>query len=541
MKGNSTKRISQHNNMKKNFFRAVALSALLAMGVNGAQAQSRTYDCPPLNPEYQALAEQVVSLNMEDPDKANKVYMSLSKKIKKSKEDLVAVGTYFLEHDNYPAASMCAKDVYTLDPTYVPGLMFYGEVYMKAQRWGEAGGRFDEVLAIDPTNIAAMKRNAFVYKNVNPHAAIDYLNKIKEADPSFTDADKEKGDIYYKLSDYAKAIECYNSYYAATPKEEGKIDIAACENYLQSLFSMSVKDETYLDKIIAITQEIQPLAPKDIIIPRMAFFAKYNKVETSMDYDGALKAADDAAAYIRDKQFADSVYMYLDYDFAAKLAKEQGNLADAINYYELAVNDLEAKAADLDDEKKKAENATKRGSYYYEISNLYVRNKQAAKGIEVFNKYLELLGDKADLSDKYQLGYKYAAAYQQKDNTPEQKKEYHDKAISTFKAITEAQSENRMPILMSYRMLANLSITDANKPSATACEYYTKLMNESEGEDVKEKAKNLRFEACRYLFFYYVSIDTPSKAEATKYATIAKEINPDNDFVKAAFEHLKTM
>ena len=76
--------------MKKNFFRAVALSALLAMGVNGAQAQSRTYDCPPLNPEYQALAEQVVSLNMEDPDKANKVYMSLSKKIKKSKEDLVA-------------------------------------------------------------------------------------------------------------------------------------------------------------------------------------------------------------------------------------------------------------------------------------------------------------------------------------------------------------------------------------------------------------------------------------------------------------------
>ena len=58
---------------------------------------------------------------------------------------------------------------------------------------------------------------------------------------------------------------------------------------------------------------------------------------------------------------------------------------------------------------------------------------------------------------------------------------------------------------------------------------------------MKEKAKNLRFEACRYLFFYYVSIDTPNKAEATKYATIAKEINPDNDFVKAAFDHLKTM
>ena len=66
--------------MKKNFFRVAALSALLALGVNGVQAQTRTYDCPPLNPEYQAMAEQIVSLNMEDPEKANKVYMNLSKK-----------------------------------------------------------------------------------------------------------------------------------------------------------------------------------------------------------------------------------------------------------------------------------------------------------------------------------------------------------------------------------------------------------------------------------------------------------------------------
>ena len=94
---------------------------------------------------------------------------------------------------------------------------------------------------------------------------------------------------------------------------------------------------------------------------------------------------------------------------------------------------------------------------------------------------------------------------------------------------------------MSYRMSANLSITDANKPSDAARDYYTKLMNESDNAEVKEKAKNLRYEACRYLFFYYVSIATPNKAEATKYATIAKEINPDDNFVKAAFEHLKTL
>lgn len=165
--------------MKKNIFCVAAMCALLAMGANSAFAQTRSYECPELNHEYKSMAEQVINLNMEDPEKANKVYMDLSKKIKKSKEDLVAVGTFFLENDNYPAASQCAKSVYELAPEYIPGLMFSGEVFMKAQKWGEAGGRFDEVLAIEPNNVAALKRNAFVYKNVNPHAAIDYLNQIK--------------------------------------------------------------------------------------------------------------------------------------------------------------------------------------------------------------------------------------------------------------------------------------------------------------------------------------------------------------------------
>ncbi len=528
--------------MKKNIFRVAAFSALLMMGVGGAMAQSRTYDCPDINPEYQTMAQQVIDLNMEDPEKANKVYMNLSKKIKKSKEDLLSVGTYFLEKDNVPAASMCAKDLYTLAPEYVPGLMFSGEVFMKMQRWGEAGGRFDEVLAIEPNNVAAMRRNAFVYKNVNPHAAIDYLNRIKEADPnSAAEVEKDMADIYYKLDDYAKAVECYNTYYAATPKQADKLDIASCENYLQALFSMSVKDETNLDKIISIAGEVKPLAPKDIIIPRMEFFAKYNKIETAMDYDGAVKSAYDAAAYIRDKQFADSVYFYMDYDFAGKLAKEQGDIPAAIGYFEQAVADLEKKAGDLEDEKKKADNANKRGSYYYEISNLYVRNKQADKGIEVFEKYLALLGDKADISDKYQLGTKYFAGYQQQDNTPEQKEAYYNKAKEAFTAVANAETTNKLPVVMANQMLARLSNTDTNKPLDAVRDYYVKVINDSEDESIRSKARNSRFEACRYLFFYYVSIDTPNKAEASKYANIAKDINPDDSFVKAALEHLKTM
>lgn len=527
--------------MKKNIFRVAAFSALLALGVSGAQAQTRNYDCPPLNPEYQAKSEQIINLVMNGDEKANDMFSSLEKKIKKNKEDLVAVGTYFLENNELQGASRCAKFVYELDPTYIPGLMFSAEVFMKLQKWGEAGARYDEVLANDPTNVGAMKRNAFVYKNINPHAAIDYLNKIKEIDPSFTEADLELGNIYYKLDDYAKAIESYKVYYAATPKDTTHLDIRACENYLQALFSMSVKNEDYLDTIIQIANEVKPLAPKDIIIPRMEFFAKYNKVETAMDYDGALKNANDAAAYIRDKQFPDSVYFYMDFDYAAKLAKENRNYSEAITYYEAAVKDLEEKFPTIEEDKKKEENINKRGSYYYEISNLYVRNKQADKGIEVFEKYLALLGDKADISDKYQLGTKYLAGWQQENNTPEQKKAYHDKAEQAFKDVLATETENKLPKVLAYQMLARLNNTDTNKPIDAVRDNYVNVINESEDDAIKAKARNARYEACRYLFFYYVAINTPNKAEATKYATIAKEIDPESDFVKAAFEHLKTM
>lgn len=521
----------------------VAMSALLWAGVTMAQAQQRSYDCPPLNPEHQTLAEQVNQLNMEDPDKANKTFMKLFKQIRKSKEDLVAVGTYFLENDNYPAASQCSKEVYTLAPTYATGLMFSGEVFMKAQRWGEAGQKFDEVLALYPDNVDALKRNAFVYKNVNPLAAIDALNKIKELDPTSTYPDKEMGDIYYKQDDYAKAVQCYAAYYNnTTPKDLDHLDIGSCESYLQAMFSMSAQDETNLDKIIEVAAVLRPLAPKDIVIPRMDFFAKCTKIESAMDYDGAIKAAEEAAAYITNKEFADSVYLYLDYDFAAKLAKEQGNLENAIKYFTMEADDLAKRAANPEEETRKKEEYTSRGaSCYYDMSNLYIRLKQPEKGIESFEKYLSLKGDAADNSDRYLLGTKYMAAYQQDSISADLKKTYASKASETFNAVIAADAENPLPKIMAYQQLARLNNTDSNTPNDVVRDNYLKVLELSEAEDVKAKASNSRYEACRYLFFYYVAIPTPNKTEATKYATIAQEINPDDSFVQAAFEHLKTM
>ena len=165
------------------------------------------------------MADQIIELNLDDPEGANKVFSKLIKKISKSKEDLVSVGTYFLQNNNYPAANQCATKLYDLSTEYIPGLMFMGEVCMKRKDWGGAGQKFDEVLLIDSTYVPAIKRNAFVYKNVNPHVAIEMLERIKRIEPENYEADKDLGDIAYKQEQYKTAVGHYDAYYSRVPKD----------------------------------------------------------------------------------------------------------------------------------------------------------------------------------------------------------------------------------------------------------------------------------------------------------------------------------
>lgn len=516
-KGKFKQEHNKTDNMKKNFFRVVAMSALLALGVSGAQAQ-RSYDCPPLNPEWQTMADQVVNLNLEDPDKANKVFMQLSKKIRKNKEDLVAVGTYFLDKDNYPAASQCAKAVYDLDPTYIPGLMFSGEVFMKAQRWGDAGQKFDEVLTIDPNNVAALKRNAFVYKNVNPHVAIDALNKIKEIDPSYKEADKELGDIYYKLDKYKDAVLNYENYYKQAPKDD-KLDIRSCENFLQSLYS-----QADFNRIIEVTTELLPIAPKDMVIRRMDFFAKVNKIGESIDLDGAIKTAEEASAYLNDPEYHDSIYISLDYEYAAALAKEKDDIPAAVAAYEKA---LEKDADKLNN--------------YKELAKLYSRNKEADKAIATYQKYLEKKGDKVDVSDYFGLGLEYLKATRMTED-PAKKAEYIAAGDAAFNKVLEKEPGYYKAVMQQ----AALHITDASKPEEEPKALYEKALGmmpaEGDGKSTPEDvadANPFRLLAAQYLAFYYAQKE--DFAGCRTYVDVMLKADPENAQAKNFDNLLKEM
>ena len=144
--------------MKKDIIRTTVLSALLFVSVLSASAQQRSYNVPELNPEFQAMAQLVVNDQLTDPDAANKDFKKLLKKIKGNKEALLAVGHFFLEHNNYPAAKQCANYIKKADPVYINGLMFRGEVFMYAKQYGRASECFNQVIALNKNNVIAWKR-----------------------------------------------------------------------------------------------------------------------------------------------------------------------------------------------------------------------------------------------------------------------------------------------------------------------------------------------------------------------------------------------
>lgn len=498
----------KHNNkiaMRKNWILKIALSALVALGATGSATAQKSYEVPALDPEYQALADQVIDLQISEPDKANSTFMKLMRKVKTKKEDLLSLGDYFLEKNVYPCAMQCAKQIYTTDPTYIPGLMFSGEVCMIRKAYGEAGQKFDEVLSIDPNYVPALKRNAFVYKNVNPHVAIEMLQRIQEVEPNNMTTYRDLGDIYYNLEEYKEAIKSYDTYFTAVTTNDST-DIRPAENYMMSLYS-DMQFPTIAEKV----DRFAALDPNDMIFKRMKFFSAVENVNTAQ--------AQEAMAYITEKQYADSLYLYLDYFYAANFMADQSEAEDAtaqaVNYMKLALEKDPTKVPG-----------------YKTLATYYRRNRQYDEGIETYKTYMEKLGDKKQLTDVFGLGQQYFTASRQKGITEEKKTEYVQAGIAAFQEVLKEEPG----YYKAQMMIARLSITDGTKPEENVKNLYEQALTMMEGKDGTESGK---LEAYSYLAFYYVQTD--NNDEARKYCDEILKIDPEHTTGVQIDKYLKSV
>ena len=484
--------------MKSNFLKGLALAAMLFVGVSASAQMDKGYTASPLSGELEAQAQQVLELQLSDPDKAFTVFQKMMKSVKSNNQKLIDVGDFFLNAKIYPCANMCAKQIYQNDPKFVPGLFFAGQVAMLRKDYGGAGQKYDEVLAYEPNNITAMRANAFVYKNVNPAVAVEMLNKIKALDPNDADVDKQLGDINYNLDKFKDAVANYKAYFAAVKPEN--IDVRAAENYCLSLYSTA---EFFDLKEKAV--QFAPLDPKDIIFPRMQFFADVNNYE--------LDKAKESIKYITEKRFADSLYISLDYEYAANYASESNDIPTAIANYKKAIEKDSTKATS-----------------YKELAMLYRRDHQPEAALGAFQKYLQILGDKAQMADSFRLGEIYAAASQEKSVSPEKKAEYFKAGDELFQTIADRTPDNYQAVLMRAR----INITDSSKPQDKVRELYEEVLKRAgKSEDVK----SARTEADRYLIFYYINKDMLQ--DARRVTNDLLSIDPTNAVAKNAEAYLK--
>lgn len=485
--------------MKKKIMLSLLLAACAFVGSGIAQAQNAAgFDVPAMKSEIQTMADEVMANQVNDPDAANKSFSKLLRKIKSDKEQLVAVGKFFLDKQIYPCAKQCAQQAYTVDPTYIPGLMLGGHVAMLRKDWGGAGQKFDEVLNYDPNNIEALRLNARVYKYVNPIVAKETLLKIIEKEPNNVGAYKELGDIAYNGEEYKDAVAAYKNYFDRTPNPAIE-DLRAGENYLLSL--MNQKD---FFTIAEMADKFLALEPKDLVVRRLKFFSD---IETS-NYQ---KAIEDIK-YLTEKQYDDSLYLYLDYVYAANYAQDAlEDKALAIDYYR--------KALAVDPNKADG---------YKRLASLLRQNKQAVEAIPQYQKYLELLGEKADAAEKFGLANIYIAA---KDQTTDEAArmsyiEAGDKIFAEYMA--EQPTKYQGPF---YR--AQLWITDPQKAEEKPREYYAKAI-ELIGDNADYASQKKR--ALQYLMIY--SFKTNDDESCKKFVEQLLAIDPADQLANKIKETL---
>lgn len=474
--------------MKKNLLYGLALFAASLLGSGQAKAQM-LYEVAPMSEDAKTMTGQISDMMLTDPDGANKIFTKLMRKIRSNKEDLVAVGKFFLEKNVYPCAKQCAQQVYELAPEYIPGLMFNGEVCMVRKDYGNAGVKFDEVLRVDSTYVPAIKEKARVYKYINPYEAIDALQRITQLEPDNYGAYKELGDIAYNESNYKDAVASYDKYYELVPKTKEELEGRACEYYVLSLFSMQKGV-----KAKKVANEALGFFPDSKTLKAIRFFCDVD------DYD--LDAAAKDIAYITEKEYADTLYTYLDYYYAATLADYQSNLPQAIDYYKQALAVDASKVAG-----------------YKQLTDLMRRNKQAVEAIPYYKKMIELKGDKADLTDEFGLAQLYLAASQKDSISAEEKAHFVEEADKMYEKIgNEKPDAYQAPL---YR--ARLWITDGSKPEEKPRQYYAEAFERIGDRTDADKAK---IEAAQYLMIYYLK--TENDPESKKYCDIILAINPEH-------------
>lgn len=499
--------------MKRNVLYSLAFAALSLFGFEAAQAQvSKGYDVEPMSPEIESMCNQVIDLQIDDPDQGNKIFGKVLKKISRNKEQLVSVGDFFLNKNVYAVANMCAEQVYKVDPKYIPGLMFAGQVNKargfatgKDDFFSRAGQKYEEVLALDPNYVPALYQNVTMYKKNNPYVAREYLSKIAALDPNDYTVERDLGDIDYGLEEYKSATENYEKYLSKVPTD--KIDQISAQNYVNSLFALGE-----FEQLSARAKQFGDLFPEDITFKRMKFISDMG----SNDLDNA----GNDIAYLANNEYPADNYIYYDYNIGSVYYEYTGDYANAAKYAELAYNKDNTKVTELS-----------------RMGDLYGRCNQYDKAVDAFNQYFEKAqGDDApNAQSYYKFGRLCRTAAGQEGISAEEKAKFVNEGDAALKKAVEMDPT----LYFATLQRAYLHMPDDNSANAEVKNIFEELLQQAPNDPDDDTAISARDTAYRYIVFYYY--DTKDYATALKYAKEWLQMEPNDETAKQYKDFLETL
>ncbi len=440
------------------------------------------------------LGEKELNIELKNifNDKANK-------KNKKDIDLYLSVGYAFFNCGmNAKAQEMLAK-AKSINAKYPLIYVFNGDM-LKDQNLGDACANYETAIFYDPKCIEAYIKYARTYKNASSSQAIDKLMKLKEIDPSFVLADRELGDVYYGINDFAQATKYYEKYL----NSGNKTNVGDLVRYSMALF---------MNHEFAKSLEIATLGlEKEPKSPALNRLVLYNNVDLKK-YDVALTAADFLFNQSKDPNFN-----FLDYRYYAQALKETKK-------YDLAA-----------DEFKKALNADpSKIDLWKEISDMYLEIKNYPNAVSAFLKFKSETGESTGkgLEQNITLGKLYYAWGTDTTTVMDVRKSVLLKADSIFTDVVTRKPDDYRGNF--WRARVNTAL-DPETTAGLAKPYYDLTVTFAEAKkDVRYN--NVLVECYSYLgWYYFVQKDY---ATSLTYWNKIIAIDPNNPTAKKGIANIQ--
>lgn len=414
---------------------------------------------------------------------------------KKNPEVLVGIGQAYLNVKDTANASKYAELALKRDNKYAKAWILKGDISVMKDDGGEAAQNYQNAMYFDPKEPDGYYKYALVQRGVNPQAAVDALEQLRQNRPDFP-VDAYSGRIFYNAGKFEDAVKAYAKVSNLTSMEDQDITNYAISNWLLG----------NRDKAVSICQTALSKNPRKAAWNRVAFYCYTDMKNT----DQSLAYADKLFNQSDSAHFTGEDYTY--YGTALKLAKKYD---EAVNAYE--------KALDIN---KGNEKQTK--LIYGNLSEVFMEKQDFDKAVEYLKKSF---GAEPTFDEYYQLADIYSrvgdAMVKAKDTRAN---DTYSKAIDIYKSMKDKFPKYKTTC--NYLLADTYGKMDPESKQGLAKPFYQEIINTlGSVTDLQGGEKQMLNAAYFYMMVYEINVKK-DLASAKNYAQKLQTIDPDNEYAK---------